>query len=74
MTPPTLTDVTDAPRALQEREALFALLERWVARGWLRALDRAFAAFLAREVPDAPATLLLAAALASHQLGRGQPA
>jgi exodeoxyribonuclease V alpha subunit len=27
--------------------------------------------FLAREVPDAPAPLLLAAALASHQLGRG---
>ncbi|MDW7748527.1 exodeoxyribonuclease V subunit alpha [Halomonas sp.] len=57
--------------ALHETEALFALLDRWVARGWLRALDRAFAAFLAREVPDAPAPLLLAAALASHQLGRG---
>ncbi|WP_282038754.1 exodeoxyribonuclease V subunit alpha [Halomonas alimentaria] len=57
--------------ALHDGEALFALLDRWVARGWLRALDRAFAAFLAREVPDAPAPLLLAAALASHQLGRG---
>ncbi|MFY0989781.1 exodeoxyribonuclease V subunit alpha [Halomonas sp. C05BenzN] len=57
--------------ALRDTEALFALLDRWVARGWLRALDRAFAAFLAREVPDAPAPLLLAAALASHQLGRG---
>ena len=57
--------------ALRDTQALFALLDRWVARGWLRALDRAFAAFLAREVPDAPAPLLLAAALASHQLGRG---
>ncbi|MDR9438507.1 MAG: exodeoxyribonuclease V subunit alpha, partial [Halomonas sp.] len=57
--------------ALREPPVLFALLDRWVARGWLRALDRAFAAFLAREVPDAPAPLLLAAALASHQLGRG---
>ncbi|MGM0913342.1 MAG: exodeoxyribonuclease V subunit alpha [Pseudomonadota bacterium] len=57
--------------ALHDTEALFALLDRWVTRGWLRALDRAFAAFLAREVPDASAPLLLAAALASHQLGRG---
>jgi exodeoxyribonuclease V alpha subunit len=57
--------------ALKDTGALFSLLDRWVARGWLRALDRAFAAFLAREVPDAPAPLLLAAALASHQLGRG---
>ncbi len=57
--------------ALRDPQALFALLDRWVARGWLRALDHAFAAFLAREVPDAPAPLLLAAALASHQLGRG---
>ncbi|WP_280549918.1 exodeoxyribonuclease V subunit alpha [Halomonas sp. 11-S5] len=57
--------------ALHDSEALFALLDRWVTRGWLRALDRAFAAFLAREVPDASAPLLLAAALASHQLGRG---
>jgi hypothetical protein len=39
--------------------------------GWLRALDAAFAAFLAREAPDAPPLLILAAALASHQLGRG---
>ncbi len=57
--------------ALRDTAELFALLDRWVARGWLRVLDRAFAAFLAQEVPDAPAPLLLAAALASHQLGRG---
>ncbi len=62
----------ESPRAaLQDHEALFALLDRWVARGWLRALDRALASFLHREVNDATPLLLLAAALASHQLGRG---
>ena len=64
-------------RALTDHAALFALLDRWVARGWLRSLDRAFAAFLHREasqgheVSEASPLLLLAAALASHQLGRG---
>ncbi|MDC8803004.1 exodeoxyribonuclease V subunit alpha [Halomonas pacifica] len=57
--------------ALDETPALMELLARWVERGWLRALDRALARFLHREVPEAPAPLLLAAALASHQLGRG---
>ncbi len=64
-------------QSLADYAALFALLDRWVARGWLRSLDRAFAAFLHREaskgheVSEAPPLLLLAAALASHQLGRG---
>ncbi|WP_129141753.1 exodeoxyribonuclease V subunit alpha [Modicisalibacter coralii] len=63
--------------ALADHAALFALLDRWVDRGWLRSLDRAFAAFLHREataangVSEASPLLLLAAALASHQLGRG---
>ena len=47
------------------------LLARWAARGWLRPIDVAFADFLRREAPDAPGLLLLAAALVSHQLGRG---
>ena len=47
------------------------LLTDWAAQGWLRTLDAAFAEFLWREIPDAPALLILAAALASHQLGRG---
>ncbi|WP_163574075.1 exodeoxyribonuclease V subunit alpha [Halomonas faecis] len=64
-------DLPEAHPALEDTAALLALLERWVARGWLRALDRALALFLQREVPDAPTPLLLAAALASHQLGRG---
>ncbi len=83
---------TDAPEtalirapenALADHAVLFALLDRWVERGWLRSLDRAFAAFLHREasresgkdkesgVSEASPLLLLAAALASHQLGRG---
>jgi exodeoxyribonuclease V alpha subunit len=53
------------------RELVLAQLERWVAAGWLRELDRAFALFLLREADDAQPLLLLAAALASHQLGRG---
>ncbi|WP_246264613.1 hypothetical protein [Aromatoleum toluvorans] len=47
------------------------LLQRWVEHGWLRPLDRAFAQFLRDHAPDAAPLLLLAAALASHQLGRG---
>jgi exodeoxyribonuclease V alpha subunit len=47
------------------------LIARWAARGWLRPLDAAFAGLLRREVPDANPWLILAAALASHQLGRG---
>ena len=57
--------------ALNDTAATLALLDRWADHGWLRGLDAAFAAFLAREVPDAPAPAILAAALASHQLGRG---
>lgn len=39
--------------------------------GWLRLLDLQFARFLHAEKPDATGLTLLAAALASHQLGRG---
>ncbi|MFN2332382.1 MAG: AAA family ATPase, partial [Halomonas sp.] len=60
-----------AGATLHDVAALIVLLDRWVARGWLRALDRALAVFLQREVNDASPPLLLAAALASHQLGRG---
>ncbi|QRY81674.1 exodeoxyribonuclease V subunit alpha [Pseudomonas sp. PDNC002] len=47
------------------------LIGRWAERGWLRELDRAFAIFLVERAPDANPLLILAAALASHQLGRG---
>ncbi|SER50889.1 DNA helicase/exodeoxyribonuclease V, alpha subunit [Pseudomonas sp. NFACC02] len=50
---------------------LLLLLERWVERGWLRALDKAFVGFLADLDPTADSLVLLAAALTSHQLGHG---
>ena len=50
---------------------LLQLLDRWVERGWLRALDRAFVTFLEERAPGSDPLLLLAAALASHQLGHG---
>ncbi|CAI8846167.1 exodeoxyribonuclease V subunit RecD [Pseudomonas donghuensis] len=50
---------------------LLALLDRWVERGWLRALDRAFVSFLGERDPCGEPLVLLAAALASHQLGHG---
>lgn len=65
---PMTTGLTHRTATLEE---LLGLLDRWAERGWLRELDRAFAAFLAREVPQADPLLVLAAALASHQLGRG---
>jgi exodeoxyribonuclease V alpha subunit len=57
--------------ALSDTAALLLLCERWVARGWLRDLDLALVRFLDRETHNAPPLLLLGAALASHQLGRG---
>ena len=72
MSSPILADVPfDARRALESPSSTVALLARWVERGWLREVDGAFASFLAREADDAPGLAILAAALASHQLGRG---
>jgi exodeoxyribonuclease V alpha subunit len=56
---------------LRDVPALFHLLEQWVTHRWLRDIDLALARFFHAEVPDAPAPLLLASALVSHQLGRG---
>lgn len=50
---------------------LLDLLGEWAKRKWLRDVDHAFAAFLVEQVGDAHPLLVLAAALASHQLGRG---
>ncbi len=52
-------------------EQLFRHLALWRALGWIRQLDEQFALFLHRLDSQAPAELLLAAALTSHQLGRG---
>ncbi|MHA6231422.1 exodeoxyribonuclease V subunit alpha [Pseudomonas fluorescens group sp. PF-69] len=46
-------------------------LDNWVSLGWLRALDRSFATFILEQDPQAKASVLLAAAMTSHQLGRG---
>jgi len=67
---PLFPELDQAPAATTLAQML-SQLSRWVAQGWLRELDRAFAAFLAQEAPDADPLLVLAAALASHQLGRG---
>lgn len=52
-------------------ERMRALLAAWVDHGWLRRVDFAFADFLSGEAPQVSPLLLLGAALASHQLGRG---
>ncbi|MGY2463088.1 exodeoxyribonuclease V subunit alpha [Vreelandella sulfidaeris] len=72
-TAPTAPQVTAAQPhpALSDTAELFLLCERWVARGWLRDLDLALVRFFEQETYNAPPLLLLAAALASHQLGRG---
>lgn len=49
----------------------FDLIQTWTARSWLRPLDSAFVMFLSRQEPTADPLVLLGAALASHQLGRG---
>jgi exodeoxyribonuclease V alpha subunit len=58
-------------KPLSHVEDLLLLLQRWVERGWLRALDKAFVAFLADLDPAADSLVLLAATLTSHQLGHG---
>lgn len=52
-------------------ETVVQLAEDWRRRGWLRPLDGAFLRFLAELDPAADGLVLLAALLASHQLGRG---
>ena len=56
---------------LGRADDLLLLLERWVERGWLRALDKAVVAFLHERDPQGDPLVLLAAALTSHQLGHG---
>lgn len=54
--------------------ALLQELARWRSTGWLRALDLAFARFILDSDADAPASLLLAAALVAQLEGRGHSA
>src|SRR5690554_5641448 len=57
--------------ALTSRESLLSLLQRWQSQGWIRALDLALGRFLHDLDPEAEPLVILAAVLASHQLGRG---
>jgi exodeoxyribonuclease V alpha subunit len=63
------------PPSSLDRETLFATLALWVELGWLRQLDRHFAIFLAARDDDvgtrSDPLVWLAAALVSHQVGRG---
>ena len=61
----------EALAPLEHADDLVHLLERWVERGWLRSLDKAFVGFLHELDPQADPLVLLAAALTSHQLGHG---
>lgn len=58
-------------RPLERMADLFLLLDRWVERGWLRPLDRAFVSFLYELDGQSHPSVMLAAALTSHQLGHG---
>ena len=57
--------------SLQDPRAALSLLEEWLNAGWLQPLDVGFARFLYESRRDVSGLLLLAAALTSHQLGRG---
>jgi len=61
---------TAEPQSLSG-ERLWQVLERWQRQGWIRALDLALVRMLAQLEPKACPELLLAAAMTSHQLGRG---
>jgi exodeoxyribonuclease V alpha subunit len=65
------TDTLAVIDAKGDTPRMLGVLDQWVERGWLRSLDAGFARFLWTEEPQTPPLLVLAAALASHQLGRG---
>ncbi len=63
--------ILPAGRGTPLKPDLSNLLEDWVAVGWLRPLDDAFARFLKAQAPETSEPVLLLAALTSHQVGRG---
>ncbi|TVP53605.1 MAG: exodeoxyribonuclease V subunit alpha, partial [Halomonadaceae bacterium] len=75
---PQLPGLDDSPQenpALTSTTAMLALLDHWVEKGWLRALDHSLTRLLCTQSsaagqPPSP-LLLLAVALTSHQVGRG---
>lgn len=52
--------------------SVFARIDKWIARGWLTHLNRAFVRFLLDQDNNAGDALLWAGALVSHQLDRGE--
>ncbi|MCL7461673.1 exodeoxyribonuclease V subunit alpha [Pseudomonas sp. NW5] len=68
---PSLSSGLGRAEPLQDAASLLALLEAWVDKGWLRALDQALVTFFHELDEGSPPLVLLAAALASHQLGHG---
>ncbi|MEP2604039.1 MAG: exodeoxyribonuclease V subunit alpha, partial [Marinobacter sp.] len=75
---PDLFDAVEpepAPRLPQTAADALALLDEWVERDWIRALDHAFATFvctMVREQGEQPVAMLaLLSAMVSHQVGRG---
>ena len=76
----TLKELSNSQRNVDQPPELIAnasttqllhQIDNWVSRGWLRALDRSFATFLLEQDPQTRVSVLLAAAMTSHQLGRG---
>lgn len=56
---------------LATNETLLERIAAWVECDWLRAIDQQLAVFFQRDLAETSPLVLLAAALASHQLGRG---
>lgn len=56
---------------LDDSHALLEQLRHWADSAALRDLDLAFARFIHQELPDSPASVLLAAALVSERNGHG---
>lgn len=57
---------------MSDTQTVLAILDRWLAQGWLAPLDRAFADFLLQLEADCRPELLWAGALVSRQFGRGE--
>ncbi len=66
-----LAPAATRPLADSATASMLHTMERWTSHGWLRSLDEALVLFLHELDPKASPLVLLAAALASHQLGRG---
>ncbi len=55
-----------------QNHSVLEIIDKWVAHGWLNQLNRAFVRFLLNQEKNASDPVLLAAALVSHQLDKGE--